>query len=236
MRFLSLISVLVLSGITISLPFCSSFGQGVYFARASAAGATYLVDQDFEGAGYDNGETWTEVGSPNEDYTGVVLDGAESFRLAQSGGQMYAHVSFSALDEIWVYFLLRPITIDAATRTIASLHIGGSERVLIRVTSTGQLHYDGSGTGSTTGTMSAGNTYHVWIHYKKSTAANGVIDIGFSTDGTRPTSGNNFVQTTTDSESNQIDRLDLGAAALISQEYIFDKVRVDNAQIGDNPL
>lgn len=48
---------------------------------ASAPAATYLLNQNFEGTGYDNSESWTETldgGTVDEDYTTTVLAGSQS--------------------------------------------------------------------------------------------------------------------------------------------------------------
>jgi hypothetical protein len=204
---------------------------------AAGGGATYLVDQDFEGAGYDNGETWTEAGSgtKDEDYTGTVLDGSQSLRIAQSSQNATTQTTFTANDEVWVYALFRPVSIPASTQTILEVKNNTTSLVQLRHPGDGHLRVQGSTTATTVGLVSAGTTYHIWLRYVKGTGANAIASIGFSTDGTRPTSGNNFAQFTTGDATLQADVLVIGGPGITTQEHIWDKVRVDDVVIGDNP-
>jgi hypothetical protein len=134
---------------------------------------------------------------------------------------------------VWVYFLFRPVVIPGSSSTFLTVNSGGTPVESYRILADGRLQCL-SGSTTTVGTVSAGTTYHVWCHYKKGSGANAVIDIAFSTDGLRPTSGNNFAQKTNGTSTSQVDRLIVGPT-LNTQTHIFDKVRVDDAQIGDNP-
>jgi hypothetical protein len=200
---------------------------------------TCLVSQDFEGAGYDNGETWTESGTAtiDEDYTGVVLAGSQSLRIVYVSNLGAASTSFSANDDIWIYCLIRPIAIHSATRNLIEVLNNTTTLGLARITSGGAIVASATATATTVATMSTGTTYHLWVHYVKGSGANSVLSVAFSTDGVRPTSGDNFAGVATGPAVLQADKIALGSVAstVTAAEYIYDKVRVDDAQIGDNP-
>ena len=84
--------------------------------------------------------------------------------------------------------------------------------------------------------MSTGTTYHVWVKYVKGSGSNAVVEVGFSTDGTRPTSGGTFAtQTSGGTATVDTDRIMFGQSSSNTVGAYFDKVRVDDAVIGDNP-
>lgn len=200
----------------------------------------YLVAEGFEGTGYEN--TWNETfGSPDEDYTGVILVGSHSFRLSQAGASVQTYTTFTATGEIWGFFKLRPITIQVGnTRTIATVANSAGTTLLASflVTSGGALRVagQGGGTATTVATMSNGNTYDVWFRYKKGTGANAEVEAAFiAAGGSKPTSGNNFAGYSTATSTADAARFYLGDNASSTHEYIFDRVLIDNAAIGDNP-
>src|SRR5438477_4765801 len=74
----------------------------VLTVRSSQA-ATYLLNEDFEAPGFDN-TGWTKYGTPNEDYTGAVLHGAQA--LYCSGNQGISRL-FDFPDRFYLYFRVR---------------------------------------------------------------------------------------------------------------------------------
>jgi hypothetical protein len=83
--------------------------------------------------------------------------------------------------------------------------------------------------------MSTGTTYHVWVHYVKGSGSNAQSSVGFSTDGTRPTSGNKFTSYSNGTETADADNVRFMEEGGSNARAIIDKVRVDDATIGDNP-
>ena len=206
-----------------------------------AAGASYLIKQGFEGAGYDNSETWTEAGSGtiDEDNTSTPLVDSQSLRITTSANTGLSEASFADRSDLWVYFQFRPEAIPAATSQMAQILNGTTEVVRIRLTSTGALEVRPAGGTAiaTVSTLSATTLYHVWVHYVKGSGADGYASIAFSTDGTKPTSGNNFRESTNGTgtlDANKL-RLGPGTAGSTTQDLTFDKVRADDATIGDSP-
>lgn len=91
----------------------------------------------------------------------------------------------------------------------------------------------GSATAATTvSAMSGGTTYHVWWSCD-ATSSPETFTIAFSTDGVRPTSGNNYASAVSDTSSTQNNIL--LNPVYTSTDTIFDRVLVDDVQIGDNP-
>lgn len=204
----------------------------------------YIIMQNFEGTGYDHCETWTSytgTGLIDPDYTGVVLEGSQSCLLAQTNNWMSVYPSvFTVIDEVWSYFLLRPLTNDtSAVRVIASFGPSDLPTASIQTTTTSHFRVAVKGGTSvdTVATFSTGTTYHIWLHYKRGTgASDDEADIGFSTDGTRPTTGNNYATTGNGNSDAQVQEFNIGrfnTAATLTM--VFDKVRVKSSQIGDNP-
>lgn len=200
-----------------------------------------LVNQNFEGTGYDNGETWTgsATGSSivDPDYSAVVLNDFQSLRLKWATNGVETVTDITAQDEVYAYFRLRPITIDTSFNfVIFSFNQGATIRGHLSVNTDKTLRVSLNTVASTVGAVATNTTYHVWLHYKKGSGANAIMDVGFSTDGTRPTSGNNFAQITNGSNTQQISRIVCGRNAGVPiQEYIYDKVLVSSSVIGDNP-
>lgn len=203
----------------------------------------YLVMQNFETpvTGYDHCDIWLETKSGTIDpaYTGVVLQGAQSLRMTNIASFTQAYTSnFVAQAEIWAYCLIRPIRIDSGS--IAPLFwfrradLNGTCNVYINTS--GTIRIVGSGLATSVGAMAVDTTYHCWFHYKKGTGANAIVDFAFSTTGIRPTSGDFFVQLTGQTMTVDTAVFSIGRDTdIFTSEYIFDKVRVDDVQIGNDP-
>lgn len=220
----------------------TSFAQSQIIQPHRFGGITYLLQENFEGTGYEN--SWTEAGTGtiDKDYTGTVLEGSQSLRInlsSQSGRTTNTLSVDQAIIE--AYFLFRPVAIPSGQRQIwASKDSGGNYMGELQINASGALiaQAGGGSTATTTGTLSAGTTYHVWVRVATGTGANGVCSVGFSTDGTRPTSGNNYKSSSngTRTTSNHFTIFGSYAAATTTFEWIFDKYRItDGTTIGDNP-
>jgi len=206
---------------------------------------SYLVNQTFETptTGYDHGETWTQSGGATitPDYSGLVLQGTQSLRFVYTGSGAVAQTqtSFAAQDEIWVYFMVRfPNLTDHNPAYLGWLEIPGTT-IAMTLNNTFTVSISGGVTSTTVATMTSNTTYHVWAHYRKGSGTDQVQDIAFSTTGIKPLSGNNFAQSINGNRTTQITKLTLAwdgeGAAFPTREYIFDKIRVANTCIGDNP-
>lgn len=208
--------------------------------RGVPASATYLIKQDFEGAGYDNSETWTESGSGtvNEDYTTspAPLVGSESLSLSGTTVNPNTYASFSGGATIEAYFQWNRSS--TTSKRVFSLRNSSGTAVATVVMETGgalTARCGSSGGTTTVSTTSTATTYHVWLRYVKGTGANGFASVGFSTDGVRPTSGNNYAEHTSGNATTDAARVMCGSDINTNAGDIYDKVRVDDMTIGDAP-
>lgn len=213
-----------------------SFGdQAVFGGQVASSASPYLVRQTFEGTGYDNGESWTASGSPDPDDTTTPPEGSQCLKVACSGSAVYAYTTFAAQDTLEVYFRLRIESYSAANQWLAFWNADGSytHGGFALLTSSGTLRVGhGSTTATTVAALSTNTLYHVWCRYTK--GPSGTLTVGYSTDGTRPTSGTAYAASTSGDSTYSPSRIYCGA--LISSTYTirFDKVTVSSQSIGAN--
>lgn len=208
----------------------------------STQGTAYLVNQRFEGANYDNGESWTEtgIGVVDEDYTGVVLDGTQSLRLSGTGEDAASKITFSATSEIWGYMMFRTQGSNTVSNILRILAAADTPVASVYNDGTGKLvAYDDVGASGTAGTvdaMSPDTTYHLMWRYKKGTGSDSVIEVEFSTTPTFTGSGNKFTSKTNGQAVSDAVGIELGnRTAAFTYDLVFDKVIVDDVAIGNNP-
>lgn len=202
--------------------------RAAFRPKGGGAAASYLVEEDCEGTGTPSG--WSDAASPDWDYTAVPLAGSHSLRMSGTT-QRTTSGSFTATGDIWFYFLFRPQVIaGCAICSFVGPAVSGELR------SDGTLRIGGSvNSAPTTDAMSVDTTYHVWMHYVKGTGANALFSIAFSTSGTKPTAGNAFTSATTGSETADCTQMRMQCEGVVSATVVFDKLRADDANIGDNP-
>lgn len=200
---------------------------------SGAAAPTYLVKQDFEGAGYDNGETWTENASPNEDYTTspAPLAGSQSWQTAAVGGEAYT--SFTGQSTCYAYAMFNFSALDNAVEVFEIRDSGGTYVTRIRIFSDGSVRAINfaSGTTSAAGTIAINTTYHMWIKYVKGTGANSTSDVWISTTSTKPGSPTISVS----GAGSNTDAARVAVMGWNGGNYIWDKIRIDDADIGSAP-
>ncbi len=135
----------------------------------------YLVKQDFEGTGYDNSESWTESSSPDEDYTGLVLEGSQSLQVESGEG---GRKGYTASDAVTACFIIRFTSAptdfnafvfveDAFTNPLAQIYTNGGKFVV--------QHGSSSDAGNLT--LAANTTYYFRLEYSKGTGANGALNL-----------------------------------------------------------
>lgn len=201
--------------------------------NGGASPATYLVSDDLEYANSAEAIAagWTLSSTPLIGYntSPAPLQGAYSFAL--DSGVDIANISFPAQDEAHAYFMFSPSAgLLTASRNL--VYLGGL--LLIHFSTTGSFRiYNGtlsSGTGSFI--MTAGNTYHVWLYYKKGTGANGVSSVWINTTPTKPATPDvtRIGDATTQASSFQFGPT--GGTVLA----IFDKLRVKATDVGSDPV
>lgn len=215
-------------------------GRSFSFRVQPVAGVSYLFEESFNNSGYDN--TWTEAGTGtiDEDYStsGLGLEGAECLRLAASAQTpRVTSENWTAQADLWFYIQLRPASLPSATMMLLTIQATTTECLRIRLDPAGTLKVRaGGGTENTTvGAMSAGTTYHIWCRYTKGTGSNAFGSVAFSTDGVRPTSGNQYRETTNGTATSDSNNVRFGVTSSGTFDLIYDKVRVSDSTIGDNP-
>jgi hypothetical protein len=205
-------------------------------ATPPAAGGSFLVNQGFEGTGYDNGETWTGS-SVDPDYTGVVLAGSQSLQLVTTGTVANAWVSFTGQDAVYSKLLLYVVstpgtnqvfaTIRNGTTVLASFTIAGANRNL-RATAAG------GGNATSSGVMPTGTPLYVWLEYVKGTGSNAIARAGWRlvSDGDfKPALTSTGAQTaiSTGSATSQGDRWYIGHTNNTTNEIIVDTVQISGS-------
>jgi hypothetical protein len=236
--------VLLLCSILVVLGGPPIKGPAWYRQAGSSGGGseprTWILNETFEtNPGYDN--TWSEViggdGVVNEDYT-TALAGSQSLLIScPSSDQARLTNYFTAThSDVHCYFQVRFNTFpgtgqvwwrlqDTTPATVLSLELTASQQIRIRA---------GTGTAATVSAISTGTTYHFWVRYTKGTGANAFGSAGFSTDGTKPTSGNQFTSVSNGSSATDAKLVLLATTGNVTHEFIFDNVRIDDSSIGNN--
>lgn len=204
-----------------------------YYSKASVGGGpTYLVNQGFEGTGYDNGETWNLTGGTvDPDYTTAPLVGSHSLRVnsdsftgiaftPQTTAEAYCRIEFATLPTV----ACAALTLYDETGT--TLRVGimfSANEVRIRV---GGTESSASATTTLTSTL-----YFVKIRHESS----GTNKIWLSTDGTWvDADGSGRVYLTMAGAAGSAGQVYVGGASG-TLDFKVDQVLVDNAVIGDNP-
>jgi hypothetical protein len=195
--------------------------------------AAYLINQNFEGTGYDNSESWS--GSWDADYATAPAPLVGSQSAHATTAIAMTSPSFTASGDVWVYFQLY-FNARIDNTSIFDFRNATPASVASISTRPGSLARCSNGTvnsSDSVGTFTTGTKYHCWGHYVKGTGANGFMSFGWSTTGTKPTSGNNYVQVTTGTATTDVTAIRFNGAA--SQDMIIDHVLVSTSTIGDNP-
>jgi hypothetical protein len=215
------------------------FGQGFDFTNPAFVGAietvtassppvTYLVEENCEGTGTPSG--WTDSGTVNWDYTTTALQGTQS-RAVPSGGD-FSNYTIADQSTVEFYCQFQFHVLPNVRGTMAALRTSGDSAVcLFRLGTDGtvSVYADGSDSTATVGAMSVDTKYHVWMRF----VSGGTCTIAFSTDGTRPTSGNNFTSKTGGVANAGLVRLQ--GITETGANTIWDRILVLDGAIGSNP-
>lgn len=199
----------------------SALFQTIFGAHASAAASYDLVEENCDGTGTPSG--WVDSGTPNWDYTTTILQGTHSV-LCGSGTSTYK--TFATQSTAYGYCLLRVPTLPASVSTVCGFRATDtSARALVRVDASGNvtIFANGSDSSACVTTMAANTTYHVWWSF----TASGTCSVAFSTDGTKPTSGNNFTSKT--GGTGTVERY------ILNSTTIFDRLLASTTAIGNSP-
>jgi hypothetical protein len=203
------------------------------FGGGGGGGGSFLINQNFEGAGYDNSESWTEGGTWDEDYTTTVLTGSQSCHHVDGGS--LTSPDFAAQSDVWIYLQIQFTSVVDNTEILSLRSSGGADLAILKTRPVRLFRIECGSVPSadTSDAFSTATKLHVWIHYTKGTGGNGFASIGYSTDGTKPTAGNKYTQVTTGDAT--ADGVRLRFNGEVGNTYIVDRILISASSIGDNP-
>ena len=180
-KIIILICVLLLTGTAWAV---SLIGSGIDGDECDGA----LVCQNFEGTGYDNGESWTAESSCDPDYDGSnVLRGDQALEMSYDNSAPDAYVDFTGTSEVWAHAMWQATYIGTAVVPIIEiLNSDGSEVIFsVNVSTSKFALFCGTEYVSYTATISTDTEYHIWLHLD-GVDQEGELYIG--TSATRPAS------------------------------------------------
>lgn len=199
-------------------------------------GTAYVLKEDFEGSGYQN--SWTEGGTGTVDEDATGLDGAQGLMISGTVQQpRTTNTLGSAYSSLDYFFLFQMTNIPAATvRFFEIKDSSGASAAIVSILTDGTLRITPAGglNATTTDAMSVNTTNRIWVHYEKGTGANAIGSVAFSTDDTRPLSGNKFKSSTNGTGTTDVQTEVFGRAANATWTIWVDKFRI-NPSIGDSP-
>lgn len=203
--------------------------------RFGPSAPSYL-NQNFEGTGYDNGETWNTFaggGTIDPDYTTSPIAGSQSLRISTSSNSAAAWRDFTNGDSIYLSFRYRLDSVTGSSE-ILTLHTNGSVTYngYIQIAAGGVMRVSSGGQVNDTSTaIPTATDLWVWCEIEKGTGANGAMRAGWSTTSTKPTlsaSGTVTCAVSATSLTAQTGRVYLGTTAgttAISQ--VYDALLID---------
>lgn len=220
----------------------SPFYSAALQAPASA-GPTYVLQENFDGTGYQN--TWVEVGSGtiNEDYatSPAPLEGTQSLYISASvQNPRTTNVLAVTYDSLYGYAQVHWTTIPsstgikwlafqcAGTNVFSVESRGTTNGVMMRAANTAIF--------TTTGIMPQDSTFYIWWGYTKGTGNNASAYFAYSGDTTKPSAGaSNYISTATGNASGAVEVCLLGLQANATMTLIYDKLRLSATDIGNDP-
>jgi hypothetical protein len=202
--------------------------------RFVTSGSSFLLNQNFEGTGYDNGETWTEAGTGtvDEDHTSTVIAGSQSLRVNLSAQTGSTYAAFTAINDVYCKFRFRVASTNGGNQIVATIRDGatalgtltlaGASRVL-RATAAGGSN------GTSSDVLPVNTDIYVWFEYLKGTGANAICRCGWATTDSKPSLASTGAKTGVSSNGTstaQPSRIYLGNTGTGTVECFFDAVQV----------
>lgn len=199
-------------------------------AFRTVAGA-YLINQNFEGTGYDNGEAWTENGTPDPNYTATVLKGSQSLRVTSGD---YPQIAFAGQTDVYFHCRIR-VGATGPNTALQLANAGGTVLAGIKMTITVNLDVQlesNGGLSAVSAFQGATSTlYYLWIDYHSS----GTCVLAMGPNTTRPT-----VDSVTEAYLTRAGAADTCTKILlyaggVGSDLIIDNVLISTTAIGNNP-
>jgi hypothetical protein len=187
-----------------------------------------LICQNFEGTGYDNGETWSEAGSPNPNYTTSPIRGSQSLYCPST--LAYSEISISPQTNLWIHFAFKSDDITpSSSSSILELYNDTTLLSKIMNHSAGQIWaYHGSSVDTVATGLSDNTVYHIWLNYIASSGSDdGVLNVYYSTNTTR---GSVALSISDGTSTGAINKVRLYGRF---SNYWFDQVYASTSEITD---
>jgi hypothetical protein len=194
----------------------------------------WMIKQGFEGTGYDNGETWTGVGSGtvDPDYTGVVLVGSQSLRLVTAGQTANTRNEFGGQSTLFCRWQMRLVSVSTGNQVLATIRVTAGVRATLTIAS-GKLRVTSSGgtANDSVNNVPTGTDIWLWFEYEAGTGSNAITRAGWSTTATKPSltaSGSQTCVSSNGTGTDNVTRLYLGHTGNTTWEQVIDEVRALN--------
>lgn len=221
----------------------AEFLPRIAFTNSLWTPPSYLLKQDFEGTGYDNSETWTEVsGKPwvDADNTQFAINGSQNLILRYTNGAPGEVSAFwnvggtTNVGEVYVFTAFKTV-LSNANNIVFQMRSNLTDEGFVRINASGNVEIfsrSGSGTAATSDTIFTNTTYYFLAHWNN---PSGTGDVEFSTTATFTGSGNKRAAYTGATDTGyKMNKLVLQAVVAGSTNY-FDYVRVDDVAIQNSP-
>jgi hypothetical protein len=204
--------------------------------EAGGAAPTYLFNQGAEGAGYDNSESWNEVGTViDEDDATTPLVGSQSILINGTTARLTSPTFAESEDEVICKFRIKLITVPAAGTTLLTF-VGPGVTLDLLSSGGGSLIRIG-GSVNSPATVNGYNTtdeFHFKVRYRKDLdggAASALYSVEFNTTGTFNGSGNDYTEATTGTETAQCTNVRWHGEGGTTVQYRLDAMVADDVDI-----
>jgi hypothetical protein len=127
--------------------------------------SSFDTEQNFEGVGVDNGESWSFASSgADPDYSGVdVIRGAESLRIDYSAAVTSAATYFTDASETFIHFMFRPRHSFGAIAAVLEVQQESTTVFTLSFNPTGVFLKNGTTSVTNAYTLVAGDIIHIWL-------------------------------------------------------------------------
>lgn len=146
----------------------------------------------------------------------------------------YGKEQFTALDEVFVSFYFRPLTVPGSTGRIFEVRNsgGGSAYISVRYSNAGQIRlYNAAGTQIGSNVAVTLNTiYRIGVRWKKGTGANSIGELYVAT-GDTAFSGTPDASFTNGADTVQVAEVRIGSVTSTFIDFEFDDVLIDDASM-----
>lgn len=198
-----------------------------------AASGGFLVNQNFEGPGYDNAEAPATSGTIDPDYTGLVLRGSQSCHVSTTNGS-YVEWTFTGQTDVWAYceFQTSSRPTNDGGDIIFQLRDGSSAVAALGYNADDQFKLYANGGFSATSATATANGIHWYckLHF----VSVGTCEVYLSQSAVFTTvDGSGNVYLTKTGAAGTATKLRITNAT--AGNIVFDHALAQVSEIGDNP-